>query len=366
MKSEKKREKTILFADTSGVDSVGADESASQVNNAFRTYTPSMYRDTLDGGYGETREPRDRVPVHKDHWKPEHDIILCEWADKAMCYRWLHFRSYQMYNAYNRWYTIPVIIISTLTGTANFATASFGTPLSSVVIGSFNIVAGIISTIQHFLKISELNESHKLSSLLWDKFYRNIKIELSKNPDDRISSYNMLKIYKDEYNRLMETSPMIENCIVQEFKREFEHTEYYSKVIKPEICDHLIPTVNIVYRRDKNMFQNMDTASAALLSQTPQINNLNMCDTVTVDVDGSADYKPPPLGTNHTTRVDSELTCLDNVPSSAQPDDAVRQTVDSFIREYNKTHNVKPSPHEIIRNLKDRIDQDTLRELVRV
>ena len=54
-------------------------------------------------------------------WTCEHEQILIEWADKAMCYRWLHSKANAMYSSLNAWYTIPVIIISTLTGTANFA-----------------------------------------------------------------------------------------------------------------------------------------------------------------------------------------------------------------------------------------------------
>jgi len=26
-------------------------------------------------------------------WTPEHECILIEWADKAMCYRWLHSKA---------------------------------------------------------------------------------------------------------------------------------------------------------------------------------------------------------------------------------------------------------------------------------
>ena len=26
----------------------------------------------------------------KTDWTPDHETILVEWADKAMCYRWLH------------------------------------------------------------------------------------------------------------------------------------------------------------------------------------------------------------------------------------------------------------------------------------
>ena len=54
-------------------------------------------------------------------WTSDHEQILIEWADKAMCYRWLHAKANIMFNSLNAWYTIPVIIISTLTGTANFA-----------------------------------------------------------------------------------------------------------------------------------------------------------------------------------------------------------------------------------------------------
>ena len=48
-------------------------------------------------------------------WREEHEKILIEWADKAMCYRWLHSRSYAIYARKYAWYTIPVIIISTIT-----------------------------------------------------------------------------------------------------------------------------------------------------------------------------------------------------------------------------------------------------------
>ena len=56
-------------------------------------------------------------------WSVEHEHILAEWADKAMCYRWLHTRANALFSSLNAWYTIPCIIISTLAGTANFAQA---------------------------------------------------------------------------------------------------------------------------------------------------------------------------------------------------------------------------------------------------
>jgi len=178
-------------------------------------------------------------------WTPEHEGILIEWADKAMCYRWLHSKSYNLYARLNAWYTIPVIIISTITGTANFAQERVPVEYQNyfaMVVGTFSITAGIITTIQQFLKITQLNEAHRVSSIAWDKFYRNIKIELAKHPMERMDVRQMIKMSKEEYDRLMETSPNIPEKIVGEFKVNFNKHSTFEKIVKPEICDILIPT----------------------------------------------------------------------------------------------------------------------------
>jgi hypothetical protein len=81
-----------------------------------------------------------------------------------------------------------------------------------------------------------------VSSISWDKFYRNVKIELTKHPNERIHVSHMLKMSKEEFDRLMETSPTIPEKIITEFKNSFQKSEEYSKISKPEICDFLIST----------------------------------------------------------------------------------------------------------------------------
>ena len=191
------------------------------------------------------------TPNVTPEWSTEHEQILVEWADKAMCYRWLHARSNAMFSSLNAWYTIPVIVISTITGTANFATERVPQQWQSafsMIVGGFNILAGIVTTIQQFLKITQMNEAHRVSSIAWDKFYRNIKIELAKHPDERMPVIQMIKISKEEFDRLMETSPSIPDSIINRFKNEFENDDdendptSFSKIIKPEICDVLVST----------------------------------------------------------------------------------------------------------------------------
>lgn len=178
-------------------------------------------------------------------WTTDHEDILIEWADKAMCYRWLHSRAHAMYSRLNYIYTIPVIIISTLTGTANFAQARV--PLAyqgyfGMVVGFFNILAGIITTIQQFLKITQLNEAHRVSGIAWDKFYRNIKIEIARHPDERMAVNQLIKISKEEFDRLIETSPDIPDKIINEFKMVFKGNFEYNDIVKPELCGQLVST----------------------------------------------------------------------------------------------------------------------------
>jgi hypothetical protein len=211
-------------------------------------------------------------------WTAEHEKILVDWADKAMCYRWLHNKSNLNYTRLNVGFTIPVIIMSTLTGTANFAISSYPEDYkqyASMIIGGVNIFAGILTTIQQFLKVSELKEAHRVSALAWDKFYRNIKIEIAKNPNERINVTHVLKTNKEQFDNLMETSPIINQGVIDEFKNTFnpenmknncfnykkiehEKIDIYKKIKKPDICDELVPTDDLRYDWYKTTSENLN------------------------------------------------------------------------------------------------------------
>jgi hypothetical protein len=270
-------------------------------------------------------ENTDIVPiVNKSvEWSTEHENILIEWADKAMCYRWLHSKSNMLFSRLNAWYTIPVIVISTLTGTANFAQERV--PLEyqnafAMVVGGFNIMAGIITTIQQFLKITQMNEAHRVSSIAWDKFYRNIKIELAKHPNERIDARQMLKMSKEEFDRLMETSPIIPEQIIGQFKSNFSHSEDFKKIIKPEICDTLIPTNN---------------------------------------------YRNPWYNDENREKVHNEETRIQLAKEHKQRKivEHNKKLISDFFLLFNDLHNRDPMESEIIDNLKEKMPIETILEL---
>lgn len=187
-------------------------------------------------------------------WAPEHEKILAEWADKSNCYNWLHTKCHEKFHSLHIWYTVPVIIMSTLTGTANFAQGKIPVDYrgyATMIIGAVNIAAGIITTVQQFLKINELNEGHRVASIGWDKFYRRVKVELSKNPIERQNVSEFFKLSTDEYDRLMESSPTIERDILLLFEKTFEK-KFTDDFSKPEICNSLISVQKAIYKKSEH------------------------------------------------------------------------------------------------------------------
>jgi len=172
-------------------------------------------------------------------WTPAQEELLAEWSEKAACFRWLHSRSEKSYRCRNYSFTIPVIILSTLTGTANFAMDSFvpdeHKQMAMACVGGVNIFAGILSTLQNFLRYAELMESHRLSEVQWSKFSRNISVELALDPKRRKPAGDFLKICRAEYDRLIESSPTIDDPIIKQFKSNFKKSD----IIKPDICNGL-------------------------------------------------------------------------------------------------------------------------------
>ena len=49
-------------------------------------------------------------------WTSEQEELMANWSDIASCYRLLHDQTEKRYNRFNMAMTIPVIMLSTMTG----------------------------------------------------------------------------------------------------------------------------------------------------------------------------------------------------------------------------------------------------------
>ena len=206
-----------------------------------------MGDNNTEGKVEPTPKPQSKVEDTRKipEWHPQQEKILKKWSEVGASYRYLHDKAFLDFEKQNMGFALPVIIISTLTGTANFAQGSF--PESSkeyapLIIGLFNIAAGLITTIAQFLRVSELMESHRSASLQYSKFSRNLAVELSLPVKERtMDGRDFLSEQRKVLDKLIEQSPSIPEGIVKRFGERFKEKDSDGNTIadnaffKPEI-----------------------------------------------------------------------------------------------------------------------------------
>ncbi len=179
------------------------------------------------------------VPEEKEYfWKKEQEDILKKWADKSLCFKMMHERAHRRFWCLNAWFNIPVIILSTVTGAGNVATASFNdsAPYITYIIGGINIFSAILATIATYTGVAQKLEAHRFSSVSFDKFARKLQIELAKSRSDRAKVKDFIKQAAEEYDRLIEMSPILPNDIIRWFTNMIETGEFEEDIGECATC----------------------------------------------------------------------------------------------------------------------------------
>jgi hypothetical protein len=172
----------------------------------------------------------------EDLWNDYHENVLRQWGEASACYRYMHHRSFLQFKKLSLRFNLPVIILSTVTGTANFAQSTLPPsiqPAAPSIIGGLNLIAGLIATIMQFLKINELMENHRTAALGHGGLSRNIRLQLSlPRVERKKEGLNFVEECKAEYDRLLEQSPPIPKKILLNFEKEYPLDGVFTK---PEI-----------------------------------------------------------------------------------------------------------------------------------
>jgi hypothetical protein len=199
-----------------------------------------------------------KVKKFQNGWTEEQEILLAKWADYAACYRWLHDRTEKKLSRANNRITIPVIILSTIVGTASVGLNGLvgdipnGQKYGQISIGIVSLFTGILTTLGNYFRYAQNSEAHKVAAISWGKFNRLITVELAQKPDDRMDSLNFLSICRQDLDRLIEQSPQVPNDIITLFAVEFEDQE---ELHRPDICNNIEHTT--IYNNSKTRMKMM-------------------------------------------------------------------------------------------------------------
>jgi len=230
----------------------------------------------------KTSEKTDKPKVKFNNgWTHELEVLTADWSDKASCYRWMHDKASQSLGKSNQNMMIPVIILSTLSGAANFSLntifgegSSSAKTIATLGIGGISIITGIISTLANFFRYAQLSESHSGAAILWAKFARLIVIELALHPNERTDAYTFLKMFRVELDRLIEQSPVIPEFIIKRFQKEFDTK---LDVKRPDITGDIKHT-HVYDNRDQRLKFIASEAALTLMHKKKLMKDLVMVD----------------------------------------------------------------------------------------
>ena len=342
--------------------------SSDSKNEKDNTENTNSEGDNKDSSENSLTAAQDKIKLE---WSPENENILVEWCDYAQCYKWLNSRAHAKYSKWHAWFTIPAIIFSTISGTASFAQSSL--PLqyqsfSPMIIGSINIIVGILTTIQQYLKISELNEAHRVSSIAWDKFARNIKIELAKHPDERVEAKIFIKVCRQEFDRLMETSPDIRESVIQEFNNKFigkegsKRQKKFELLKKPDIVDRIISVNETRHKwykelegRIEDEFDDIADNQDKVIKEQQQLIEQKEED-LKAFAENSKNMLQRQLENMKTTKKQTEKANNFKIQQN--------KLIETYIKSFQELYERKPLKDEILSNIEDSVDKEVLNEFL--
>jgi hypothetical protein len=157
-------------------------------------------------------------------WSSQLEDILAQEGERCRGLAWLHIRAEALTSKYNTFVQVPVIVMSTLAGTASVGSATLfgGGPASSIAIGLVSIGVGILNTLGSFFAFAKRTEAHRIAHLNYSKLSSKISIELSLPRDERMLAEPFLDNIREIMERLAETTPMVPEQILLEFNKKFK------------------------------------------------------------------------------------------------------------------------------------------------
>lgn len=171
-------------------------------------------------------------------WNDALERLIAEEAERCIGLAWLHNECERVFSTRTTWIALPVIVLSTLNGFLSGSSQMIfsNATSSSIGIGGVSLFTGVLSTIGSYFAWAKRTEAHRISAIQYQKLSRFLSIELTLPKKERIHAKDILKMMRDQVERLMEISPAIPEFILEKYKGRFKNIE---GVAHPEIIDGL-------------------------------------------------------------------------------------------------------------------------------
>jgi hypothetical protein len=173
-------------------------------------------------------------------WNKDIELLVLRWCEISECYSTLCYKCYLLFRFYHYLSYLPIIILTVsviILSLIQSVDKMFRDNVDvTLLIGVINLIIGLIIILQSFINFNDLRDNYKISHLSWDKLARVIRLELTKEINERMASKTFIQINKHEYERLIEMTPVINISIIINYSTKIEedkvNIDVYNYILK--------------------------------------------------------------------------------------------------------------------------------------
>src|SRR5210317_344703 len=203
-----------------------------------------MASDAEDEGHIEHLEAKFLVDKQKRienamSWHPKQEKLIKSWGEKALGYRWIHHRCAVRHSVSHTNFSIINIAMTTLAGLGTLI-ASSENQNSQILLYTFsflNLGAAGIASIHKFLRCGEQFESNMQTSKLFSRLARDISLELSLEPEDRMNAVEYCHKIREDYDKIIDHAPEVPTDIINEYKSMMDKEDPENTLARPEMAN---------------------------------------------------------------------------------------------------------------------------------
>jgi hypothetical protein len=160
--------------------------------------------------------------INADSWDMSTEYLMKSWGEKAGGLRWLHFQAAKKWKQISDRLTLPVILLSTITGVANFGATNTSNPeIWMYTLGSLNILTALFASVKQFYNPDMKCQLHRDVGKQFGSFFRQMSLELGVSRAERRPCPEILSWARLEFDRLQLDAPPINGEIISQFNKIF-------------------------------------------------------------------------------------------------------------------------------------------------
>jgi len=122
----------------------------------------------------------------------------------------------------NQWFGIPTAILTAIVATSIFGTLSQKETIVwlSILTGGLSVLAAVLSSLQTFLRFSEIAQEHRVAAVGFESMRRKIDLFLLKyrGSDDRLAALDRLEKLSSDIDAISQSCPTLPDAIYDAVK----------------------------------------------------------------------------------------------------------------------------------------------------